>query len=263
MTKKRNENLTKSEALAIAWKSRENYKGYDKSKGSSFNSWRAIVYTAKGRDIGFPDEWKNYDKFLSDVHGSWGQGKIVCRFDTKKPHSNNNSYWNEKGLENCGKLVKLEYNSTTKTLIEWCAELGLNYQGVRQRYFKGNNHTVEEILFGKIRKVRCQKDRDHDFRLNRMLGAYRLNDKKKGLVNDITIEYFKDEVKNGCIYCGDGNRVGLDRINNSLGHTKNNVVPCCYACNCARNVHFSFDEMKIIGAAIKDVKRIRNENKQR
>lgn len=32
-----------------------------------------------------------------------------------------------------------------------------------------------------------------------------------------------------------------------------NVVPCCYVCNCARNNNFSFDEMKILGKTIKKI----------
>ena len=61
MTKKKDENLTKEEALSLAWKNRKNYKGYDRSKGSIFNSWRSITNTSKGKIIGFPDSWKDYD----------------------------------------------------------------------------------------------------------------------------------------------------------------------------------------------------------
>lgn len=47
--------------------------------------------------------------------------------------------------------------------------------------------------------------------------------------------------------------IGCDRIDNSKGHTYDNVVPCCYVCNCARNNNFSFDEMKILGKTIKKI----------
>lgn len=67
MTKKKDPNLSRSEALSLSWKNRKNYKGYDRSKGSKYNSWRSIVNTKKGREIGFPDEWKSYDKFDSDT----------------------------------------------------------------------------------------------------------------------------------------------------------------------------------------------------
>ncbi len=61
-------------------------------------------------------------------------------------------------------------------------------------------------------------------------------------------------------YCGDTNRIGLDRIDNSKGHTKDNTVPCCYECNCARNNNFSFEEMKILGKTIKQIKESRKIN---
>ena len=36
-----------------------------------------------------------------------------------------------------------------------------------------------------------------------------------------------------CVYCGesDWHKLGCDRKNNSIGHIKNNVVPCCLHCN--------------------------------
>lgn len=259
MTKKKDQNLTLSEALTIAWKARKDYKGYDRSKGSSFNSWRSITNTEKGRDIGFPDTWREYDSFMADVKGEWSVGKIVRRLDTKKPHSADNSFWDEKGLENTGRLVQLEYNGETKTLLEWSAELALNYQGVRQRYFKGKSLSPKEILFGKEKKLRPTKDRTLAFRTARMLGAYRLRDKRRGVHNDLTLEFFREEIKKGCVYCGDMENVGLDRVDNTRGHEVTNVVPCCYVCNCARMDNFSFDEMKVIGLAIKEVKRLRNE----
>ena len=262
MTKKKSENLTKSEALALAWKLRKDYKGYDKSKGSSFNSWRSILYTEKANAAGFPLEWKSYAKFLSDVQGEWSVGKIVCRFDTKQPYSKDNSHWADKGFENSGKLIKIEYNGVIKTLMEWCHELKLPYAGVRQRYFKGKDYSVEEILFGKHKKVRNKVERDGEFRIRRMLGAYRLSDKNKGFENDLTMGYFKEEVLKGCVYCGDTEKIGFDRLCNKTGHLKSNVVPCCYDCNCARMDNFSHDEMKIIGLSIKAIKVTRNANKE-
>lgn len=64
-------------------------------------------------------------------------------------------------------------------------------------------------------------------------------------------------IKKPCVHCGDTNRIGCDRIDNNKGHTKDNVVPCCYECNCARNNNFSYNEMLIIGKAIKNVKQLR------
>lgn len=263
MTAKSHPDLTKREALVLAWKSRSDYKGYDKSKGSSFNSWRAIVYTDKGKKTGFPESWKDYAVFMREVGGEWAKGRIVTRIDTTVPHGPGNSFWADKGTEVVSRLVKLVFNGAEKTLVEWCNEYGLHYNGVRQRYFKGKGYSVEEILFGKKRKQRTPKERSADFRTARMFGAYRLRDKRKGVVFDITLSFMRDEIAKGCVYCGDVENVGLDRIDNSKGHTVDNVVPCCYVCNCARNDNFNHEEMLHIGKAIAQVKRLRDENRQK
>lgn len=49
-------------------------------------------------------------------------------------------------------------------------------------------------------------------------------------------------------------RIGCDRIDNSKGHTKDNVVPCCVECDKARSDYFSFEEMKKLGGTIREIK---------
>ena len=71
---------------------------------------------------------------------------------------------------------------------------------------------------------------------------------------DLTVEEVLELISQPCTHCGttEENR-GLDRIDNSLPHIKGNVVPSCAPCNFARGDRFSFEEMKIIGAAIRKV----------
>ena len=255
MTKKKDENLTKEEALSLAWKNRKNYKGYDRSKGSIFNSWRSITNTSKGKIIGFPDSWKDYDSFFNDCCDGWERGRILRRFNTKEPYSKDNCFWAEKGTENIKKLVILEYENQNKTLLEWCKIYSLNYNGVRQRFFRlKNNITPHEILFGKTRKTKTKREMNIDFKINRKIGAYRLRDKNKGLTSDIDRDFFDQITVDGCFYCGDKENLGLDRIDNKIGHLKTNVVACCYICNTARNDHFTIDEMKILGSTIRQIK---------
>lgn len=263
MTKKKDDSLTKREALVLAWKSRNDYKGYDRSKGSAFNSWRAIIRTEKGRTIGFPESWRKFDAFMSEVQGEWAHGKIVCRIDSSLPHGADNSVWSERGQEVITKLVKMEYEGEVKTLIEWCIKFNLGYSGVRQRFYRGKNYSPHEVLFGKQKKRGDPKERSEHFRTLRMLDAYRLRDKKKGFTSDLTIEFFKEQKSKGCFYCGDTEKIGLDRIDNAKGHTKDNVLPSCYVCNCARMDNFSVDEMKKIGSVIREIKESRNANREK
>ncbi len=251
------ESLVKSNMLIASWANRTEYKGHDRSKGSAYNSYRSILYTDKGKTIGFPEGWKDYACFMNDIQGEWQKGMIVTRLDTSLPHSSSNSRWSLKGQENISRMAKLSYNGESKTLVEWSSELNLNYQGVRQRFFRGKNLTANEILFGKTRKTRTKQDKDMLFRTSRMLGAYKLSDKKKGLSCDIDIENMRKLVRGTCTYCGHDERIGLDRIDNSIGHTASNVVPCCYECNCARNDNFTHEEMLVIGESIKTVRKNR------
>lgn len=255
MVAKKNPELTKKEQLIKSWKQRADYKGYDRSKGSSYNSWRAIVYTKKGAKIGFPESWKNYNEFMNDVQGKWEKGKIATRINAKLPHSKENTYWTDKGNEAINRLIQFEYNGKKQTLLEWAREFNVNYNGLRIRYFKHKKDwTAEDVLFGKKTRKKIILHNTYEHRIKRMCGAYKLRDKKKGFDSNIDSKWMIEFCKQPCFYCGDTNNIGLDRIDNSKGHTKDNVVPCCYECNCARMNNFTHDEMKILGKTIKEIK---------
>lgn len=87
---------------------------------------------------------------------------------------------------------------------------------------------------------------------NRRLGNARDRAKYKSLEFDLTIEYlhYLWEKQNGkCYYSGlqmtyernDIHAVSIDRINSSLGYTKDNVVLACSTINVMKNSH-SIDE---------------------
>lgn len=61
-------------------------------------------------------------------------------------------------------------------------------------------------------------------------------DKRKGRENDLDIAFVKEMISNPCRYCGRNAKfMTLDRIDNSIGHVRSNVVPCCRRCNLVRN----------------------------
>ena len=62
----------------------------------------------------------------------------------------------------------------------------------------------------------------------------RKDDHKKGRKNNLSKEYIENLISRGCSYCGipaSGSKMTLDRINNTKGHIKSNVVPSCDDCN--------------------------------
>lgn len=231
------------------------------TKSSLHNSWRARVYNKKGKEAGFPDSWRTFEGFKNDIPDGFIEGLILTRIDVKQPFSKENSKWIEKSQQQIGKLITLTYNGETKTLLEWSAQFNLNYTGLRQRYFKGKAYTVEQILFGKqikpknsptdILELETQKQKD---KISKMLSAYRNKDKKRNFEFNLDTEFLTKLVSQSCTYCGDTKLIGADRIDNSKGHTKDNVLPCCYSCNTVRSNMFSVEEMKILGQTIKLIK---------
>jgi hypothetical protein len=79
--------------------------------------------------------------------------------------------------------------------------------------------------------------------------TYKSRALKSGKVFEITEEQFRELTKQDCFYCGSEPQSrsirsgkytseyaynGLDRVDNSVGYTLNNVVPCCFDCNHAK-----------------------------
>ncbi len=63
--------------------------------------------------------------------------------------------------------------------------------------------------------------------------VYRLGADKRGLTFDLTVEDFATIFwRKPCTYCGDEIRtLGIDRVDNDQGYTRENVVSCCSTCN--------------------------------
>lgn len=105
--------------------------------------------------------------------------------------------------------------------------------------------------------------------LNHLYATYRRGAIKRGLSFDLTIEEFEEITSKNCHYCGlppsrthlatraiNGHYVytGLDRVDNKVGYTASNLLPCCKVCNYAkRNASFEeftawLDRVRRVGA---------------
>ena len=98
-------------------------------------------------------------------------------------------------------------------------------------------------------KVRISQDKYYKKNKHLVLFKdYVRRDKNKNLENDLTLEWLENNIFNkSCIYCGRKINIGYDRKDNNLGHTKDNVMPCCWDCNRIRGDMFSIDQMILIG----------------
>ena len=88
---------------------------------------------------------------------------------------------------------------------------------------------------------------------NQMYNDYAQNSKRRGIEWKLSKEYSKLIMEQDCVYCGQSPSMfklwkvkgqksyngpwihnGIDRIDNNLGYTEDNVVPCCKVCNYAK-----------------------------
>lgn len=65
---------------------------------------------------------------------------------------------------------------------------------------------------------------------------------RRSIKFDLTFDEFKSFDKKQCEYCGDSLKfIGLDRINNDLGYSLDNVVPSCFRCNHIKSIYSKKD----------------------
>ena len=246
---------------------RKNYIGDIKQECPKiYNVWRGIRFTEKGKRVGCSEEWKDFRTFYNDVRPQYKKGLLFRRLDFSKPYSKDNFMWVNKEEADIlqSNLVWLEYEGEKMPLKYWADKFDVSLNGLRARYFKREKYkySIEEIIFGrkKNRGSKTPKNNPTDrVKASKMISSYKRKDyKNQTSICDIDIDWMINNIMTKpCVYCGDTNRVGCDRIDNSKGHTKDNVVPCCFDCNCARNNNFSHEEMFIIGKTIAKIKELR------
>ena len=104
--------------------------------------------------------------------------------------------------------------------------------------------------------------REYRMKPNIRIGVGKRNAASRNLTWELDLETYLKLVSKPCFYCGNrlGNvqteiGAGLDRLVNSLGYTKENVIPCCGSCNRVRSDVFTVEETK---AAVEAILRLRN-----
>lgn len=84
----------------------------------------------------------------------------------------------------------------------------------------------------------------------------RTADRRRGMKNDLTLEFIESLIGLPCSYCGDtALQMTLDRIDNSQGHNRSNVVASCIRCNMIRR-DMPHDAWLLIVPAIRNARKL-------
>jgi 5-methylcytosine-specific restriction endonuclease McrA len=159
----------------------------------------------------------------------------------------------------CSKCIAAR---SLKTKLSYGYDFGKEHRGIPLsqerrdaigKFFTGHRYNVgrkrsEETKL-KQHIVHRQKHPIENTILTSMFNHVKFGAKKKGLKFDLTRDEVNELVSGNCYYCGVGpsnkHRTssmekmvflynGVDRQNNLLGYVKDNVVSCCWRCNCAK-----------------------------
>lgn len=87
------------------------------------------------RGITVCDRWMDYSKFKEDMFGTFNQKLSLDRIDNEKEYSKKNCRWANSTTQNNNTRRNhyITSNGITKTISEWCKELGLRVGTVYQR----------------------------------------------------------------------------------------------------------------------------------
>jgi hypothetical protein len=105
----------------------------------------------------------------------------------------------------------------------------------------------KEVLAGRQQDKEYFRSYYYKNKLDFKYKAYAHRDTKFGFV---TVEKYKaiGLMMQPCFYCGETHAKGLDRKDSNLGHSEDNVVPCCEKCNIILgDIPFSAKELLIDG----------------
>lgn len=225
------------------------------------NTWRSIRFTNKGKNAGSCESWSDFFKFMEDVQYGYNDGLFLQRLDQSKPFSPTNFEWVEKSkIRSRKNTAIIDFNGHSYTVKEFSNLTGLGEGAIKHRIRIGHSPDyIVKMSHEKPKRNRrkvpiCQSDLDYQKqrdKASKMVSSYKSSDKKKGLNCGIDIKFMMEEIfGKKCTYCGTYKNVGCDRIDNSIGHTPDNIIPACYTCNTIRRDIFSVDEMKKIGSFI-------------
>lgn len=96
---------------------------------------------------------------------------------------------------------------------------------------------------GKVKQIRSKFVAANPEKIKQYLRKYNLKTqaryrlvkssaKRRNYPFDLTLEQYQHIIEQPCSYCGENEKkIGVDRVDNTQGYTKDNSTPCCKTCN--------------------------------
>jgi hypothetical protein len=106
-----------------------------------------------GRGIRVCDQWQSFEGFLADMGPRPTLNHSIDRIDGTRGYEPGNCRWatTSEQARNRNNNVVIEFRGQSRTLVEWCEELGLREPTIRSRRRRGERDP--ELLFGPPRKA--------------------------------------------------------------------------------------------------------------
>ncbi len=245
------------------WHSRERQCRVCGKMKRSFRSSAQVCSECYGKKIRCPgcDTVKDCEHFRRDAANPTGR-QAYCK-DCQSAKQSERRRLTDRKCQNCKRRKSLiEFRTATdKVCIECrtsptlvCAECGeekdLSHFTSRDRRSASG--------FSK-RCAACSRKRRRADNLT-MASRYSLaksTAKRTNRAFTLSREQFAELVSQPCHYCShplNETGSGLDRLDPDRGYTEDNVVPCCKMCNWVKSDHLLYEEMLVVGEAIRRVK---------
>lgn len=99
-----------------------------------------------GRGISYPKTWEVFANFKADMEEGYKKGLTIERIDNSQGYSKENCRWATRKDQNNNKRsnIVLTYEGKTLPLAVWAEVLGMKFDVIRSRWYRG--WTVDKIL---------------------------------------------------------------------------------------------------------------------
>ena len=181
----------------------------------------------------------NRDKILAQA-ATYREANKEKIAEYKKQHYEKNKVsilekkrlWREENKDKVNSSKKKYYEENKEKILEHQKEYrNTNKDKINSSWKKWYNKNREKCL-----EYQKEYNSTPIGRARSLLHAYNFADKERNRgKGDLTAEWIVDNIfTKPCAHCGISGWevIGCNRLDNALPHTKNNVEPCCFICNC-------------------------------